>query len=69
MIPSTVFRFTPDWHGPTRDEIFERMSDGDPRIFLHTLGNPDELAIDPMNIDEQELKIVINRLVEELGRS
>lgn len=69
MIPNAVFRFTSDWHGPTRDEIFERMSDGDPRIFLHTLGNPDELAVDPMNIDEQELKIVINRLVEELGRS
>ena len=43
------------------------MAAGDPAIFMHTLGNPDELGVDPMSVDEGELETVIRRLGEELG--
>jgi hypothetical protein len=32
------------------------------------LGNPDELAVDPLNLEEDEAHMVINRLREELLR-
>ena len=67
LIPTAVLRFTPEWAGPTPGEIFDRMAAGDPAIFLHTLGNPDELGVDPMSVDERELETVIRRLGEELG--
>ena len=50
-------------------KLFELLSKGDPPIFLHTLGNPDELGVDPMNLDEQELETLIHRLSEELAKS
>ena len=69
LIPTAVLKFTANWIGPTRNTIFEMLSKGDPPIFLHTLGNPDELGVDPMNLDEQELETLIHRLSEELAKS
>ena len=66
LVPHAEIKFTRDWTGPSRDEVLERMAQGDPPIFLHSLGNPDELAVDPINLDQQELETVIRRLREEL---
>ncbi len=66
LIPTATLRFTPEWDGPPPGEIFDAMAGGDPRIYLHTLGNPDELGVDPMNVDDDELDLVIRRLAEAL---
>ena len=66
LIPHAVMKFGPDWHGPSRDEILNAMADGDPPIYLHFLGQPDELAVDPLNLTEEENILVISRLREKL---
>ena len=66
LIPHAVMKFGPDWHGPCRDEILNAMADGDPPIYLHFLGQPDELAVDPLNLTEEENILVISRLREKL---
>ena len=66
LIPIAVMTFTSEWDGPSRDEVLDRMARGDPPVFLHSLGNPDELAVDPTNLEVRELDTVIHRLREEL---
>ena len=66
LTPLAVMRFTSDWRGPSRDEIDSAMTSGDPPVYLHNIHNPDELGVDPFNLDEQELEIVIRRLREVL---
>jgi hypothetical protein len=46
--------------------VFDAMVDGDPPIYLSNINNPDELAVDPLNLDDEELDIVIRRLHEVL---
>ncbi|MCI0441140.1 MAG: aminotransferase class V-fold PLP-dependent enzyme, partial [Chloroflexi bacterium] len=66
LIPHAVMRIL---DGPDRrDEINNAMVKGDPPIYLHGLNHPDEIAVDPFNLDERELEIVIRRLREELTR-
>jgi L-seryl-tRNA(Ser) seleniumtransferase len=66
LIPHAAIHFTGDWRGPSRDEIYDAMIAGELPIYLHNLGNPDDLAVDPLNLDDAELEIVIRRLREEL---
>ena len=66
LTPVAVMKFTKDWRGPARDEVLERMASGDPPIYLHDINDPDELAVDPFNLDERELETVISRLRETL---
>lgn len=66
LIPHAVMKFGPDWHGPSRNEILNAMAEGDPPIYLHFLGQPDELAVDPLNLTEEENILVISRLREKL---
>ena len=54
------------WTGLKRDEVLQSMEDENPRIFLWQLGNPDEVGIEPLNLDEEELDIVIEKLREKL---
>jgi hypothetical protein len=61
-------RFTRDWQGRSRDTIRDAMLQDDPPVFMHDIFNPDELAVDPVNLSEAELDIVIARLREELSR-
>jgi seryl-tRNA(Sec) selenium transferase len=68
LVPHAVFRFSRDWKGRGRDEIRDTLVRGDPPIYMHDIFNPDELAIDPFNLDDAELEIVIRRLREELSR-
>ena len=66
LIPHAVMRFTREWRGPGRDEVYAAMVAGDPPIYMHDIFDPDELAVDPFNLDEEELEIVIRRLSEVL---
>ena len=47
LIPHAVMRFTRDWRGPGRNEVYQSMIAGDPPIYLHDIFDPDELAVDP----------------------
>ena len=66
LVPTALVEFTPEWNGRSRDEVFQSMATGDPAVHLHQLGDPDEFGVDPINLDERELEIVIRRLREEL---
>ena len=66
LIPCAVIRFTYDWRGPSRDAVANAMQQGRPGIYLHQLGGPNELAVDPLNLTEEEVETVIRRLREEL---
>jgi L-seryl-tRNA(Ser) seleniumtransferase len=68
ITPHAVFRFDRGWKGRGRDQIRDAMIAGDPAIFLHDIFSPWELAVDPFNLDERELAIVIRRLREELAK-
>ena len=68
MIPHTLIKFSADRRGRSRDEVSNAMIEGDPAIYMHTIGDPDELALDPFNLSDDELEIVIDRLREELLR-
>ena len=68
LLPTALMRFTKAWRGPTRDQVAGALQNGDLPIYLHQLGNPDELAVDPLNLTEDEVTTVINRLREELLR-
>jgi len=68
LIPTAVMKFTNTWRGPTRDQVATALEKGDPPVYLHKLGNPDQLAVDPLNLLEEEVKTVISRLREELLR-
>ena len=66
LIPHALMTFGRGWNGPSRNNVLAAMENGEPSIFLHTLGTPDEIAVDPTNLDQGELEIVIRRLREEL---
>ena len=68
LIPTTVLTFGNEYGGPGRNVILDRMATGKPPIFLHFIGNPDELAIDPINLDEEEVEIIIRRLNQEFKK-
>jgi D-glucosaminate-6-phosphate ammonia-lyase len=62
LIPRTVLNFTDDWHGPSRDQVRDAMASGRPRVRLYDIFDPWELAIDPLNLDDEELDAVVERL-------
>jgi seryl-tRNA(Sec) selenium transferase len=66
LTPHAILKFTRAWRGPSRDEVYDAMVSGDPPVYLHNIHNPDELAVDPFNLDERELEVVIRRLREVL---
>ena len=66
LVPTALIKFTNNWNGPSRDTVLDNMANGSPQIYLHSLGNPDELAVDPNNLDEEEIPIIIERLRKEL---
>lgn len=68
LTPTAVMQFTNNWHGPSRDEVRDTLQQGDTPVYMHDIFNPDELAIDPFNLDEEELSIAIRRVREELTR-
>ena len=69
LIPRTVLNFTDAWTGLSRNEVSDAMGEGRPRIRLYDIFDPWELAIDPLNLTDEELDIVIFRLRKVLGSS
>lgn len=67
LVPTALIEFTTKWNGPSRDQVLQAMATGDPAIHLHQLGGPDEFGVDPINLDDEEIEIVIRRLHEELN--
>ena len=65
-VPTAAIRFTKEWDGPDQEQVLKRMWEGDPPIYLHTLGGPDQLGVEPTNLDEEDLHTVIRRLREVL---
>ncbi len=66
LIPHAVIKFTKGWRGPSPSQVYEAMVAGDPPVYLHNLGNPENLAVDPLNLSQNELEITIHRLREVL---
>ena len=66
LTPAASIKFTNRWTGKSRDDVLSAMAEGDPPVYLHTLSHPDELAVDPFNVSDEELEVVIRRLREEL---
>ena len=65
-IPTASIVLTRDWDGPSRTQVLEAMLEGDPPIALRSLGSPHELAVEPLNLDDEELEKVVRRLSEVL---
>ncbi len=68
LLPQAVIRFTDQWNGPSRDAVAAALEQGSPQIYMQTLGGPHELAVDPLNLTEEEVTTIIRRLGEELIR-
>ena len=66
LVPMAVLELGKDWNGPSPAELQEALKAGDPPIYLGAHGNPDKLEVNPTNLDDQELEMVIRRLREEL---
>ena len=66
LIPHAVIRFTDEWRGPGRNAVAAAMEQGNPQVYLHQLGGPEQLGVDPLNLTEPEIEVVIRRLREEL---
>jgi L-seryl-tRNA(Ser) seleniumtransferase len=72
VIPHAVLYFTPDWIGPSGHAVQVALAQGDPHIYVqqgaHQGGYFDEIAVDPINLQPGDEKIVAARLREELTR-
>ena len=66
LIPMVQIGFTDEWDGASRDTIWEELANGDPVIYLGNIGGPDELLVDPFNLTDSELEVVIERLHNKL---
>jgi L-seryl-tRNA(Ser) seleniumtransferase len=72
VIPHAVIYFTPEWIGPSGHAVQVALAQGDPHIYVqqgtHQGGYFDEIAIDPINLQPGDEKILVARLREELTR-
>lgn len=66
LIPMAQIGFTDEWDGASRDTIWEELANSDPVIYLGNIGGPDELLVDPFNLTDSELEVVIERLHNKL---
>ena len=69
LVPTAVLKFGPGWNGPTKDDFMAALEEGDPPVFLQGSFVPEDvMAVDPFNVSEEEIPVLINRLREELLR-
>jgi len=66
LIPMAQIGFTDEWDGASRDTIWEELANSDPVIYLGNIRGPDELLVDPFNLTDSELEVVIERLHNKL---
>jgi L-seryl-tRNA(Ser) seleniumtransferase len=70
LIPNALITFEESWRGPSRSELTAALEAGDPPIYLQGVFLPeDQIAVDPFNVDEEEMDVLIHRLREELLRA
>ena len=62
LLPNAVIHLGGDWSGPSAPEVAAALQQGDPPIYLQQLRAPDELMVDPLNVSEEEIDIIIRRL-------
>lgn len=72
VIPHAVIYFEPGWAGPDGREVRRALAEGDPHIYVqqgaYQGGYGDEIAVDPINLQPGEEKVLAARLREELTR-
>ena len=72
VIPHAVIYFTPEWTGPTGRAVQVALAQGEPHIYVqqgaHQGGYFDEIALDPINLQPGDEKVLAVRLREELLR-
>ena len=62
-IPHAVLRLNDDWRGPSKEELGERMLKGPDRVMiLSFFPFTDEFWVDPLNLNDDELVIVADKL-------
>ena len=67
LTPTTVIRFAKSWNGASKADILDALEKGDPPIHLQGTLLPDDMvAVDPFNVNEDEMNVLIKRLREEL---
>ena len=73
VIPHAVVYFEPGWAGPSGRTVQVALAQGDPHVYVqqgpHQGGYGDEIAVDPINLQPGDEKIVATRLREELTRA
>ena len=73
VLPHAVVYFEPGWSGPSGRAVQLALAQGEPHIYVqqgpHQGGYVDEIAIDPINLQPGDEKIVAVRLREELTRA
>jgi L-seryl-tRNA(Ser) seleniumtransferase len=72
VLPHTCIYFTEEWKGPSGHAIQVALAKGEPHIYVqqgaHQGGYFDEIAIDAINLQPGDEKILVTRLREELRR-
>jgi len=72
VIPHAVIYFEPEWKGPAGRDVRRALAEGEPHIYVQQGtfqgGYGDEIAVDPINLQSGEEKILAGRLREELTR-
>ena len=66
LLPNAVLHLGGNWSGPSAQQVAAALQQGDPPIYLQQLRAPDELMVDPLNVTEDEIDIIIRRLREAL---
>ena len=66
LLPNAVLHLGGDWSGPSAPQVAAALQQGDPPIYLQQLRAPDELMVDPLNVTEDEIDVIIRRLREAL---
>ena len=70
VIPHAVVYFEPGWKGPSGKAVRLALASGEPHIYVQQGaqqgGYADEIAVDPINLQPGDEKIVATRLREEL---
>ena len=72
VLPHAVVYFEPDWKGPSGRAVQLALAAGEPHVYVqqgpHQGGYFDEIAVDPINLQPGDEKILAARLREELTR-
>ena len=67
LMPNTVIRFDKTWRGASKADTLKALEKGNPPVYLQGTFVPDDaVAVDPFNVEDDEIDVLINRLREEL---